>query len=135
MKTKTNLLLLFIFITMAFQTPSKDERKAKQESTRPNIVFLFTDNQTFQTIHALGNEVIQTPNLDRLVNAGTTFTHAYNMAGWHGAICVASRSMIISGQYIWRAQQQESLFREHDTTAISQTWGRLMAKHGYETYT
>ncbi|MEM0991654.1 MAG: choline-sulfatase, partial [Bacteroidota bacterium] len=43
----------------------------------PNILFLFTDDQTFNSIHALGNQEIHTPNLDRLAAAGTSFTHAY----------------------------------------------------------
>ena len=38
---------------------------------------------------ALGNTQIHTPNMDRMVAGGTTFTHAYNMGGWNGAICVA----------------------------------------------
>ncbi len=124
---------LCLWLLLAISPVVKAQSKAAQ-STRPNIVFLFTDDQTYNTIHALGNEVIQTPNLDRLVRQGTTFTHAYNMGGWHGAVCVASRSMIISGEYIWQAQRQDSLWREHDTAAIRQTWGRLMAKHGYDTY-
>lgn len=36
-------------------------------SQRPNILFFFTDDQRFDTIHALGNEQIVTPNLDWLV--------------------------------------------------------------------
>ncbi len=97
-------------------------------------MFLFTDDQTYTTIHALGNEVIHTPNLDRLAKSGTTFTHAYNMGGWNGAICVASRAMMISGRHIWQAQQQDNLWRQQDTTALDQTWGRLMAQQGYNTY-
>ncbi len=122
-----------LWLLLAISPLTKAQSPAAQ-STRPNIILLFTDDQTYNTIHALGNKVIQTPNLDRLVRAGSTFTHAYNMGGWHGAVCVASRSMMISGAYIWQAQRQDSLWREHDTTAIRQTWGRLMAKHGYDTY-
>jgi hypothetical protein len=39
-------------------------------SDRPNVLFLFADDQRADTIHALGNEVIRTPNLDRLVGTG-----------------------------------------------------------------
>jgi arylsulfatase len=34
----------------------------------PNVVFIFTDDQRFDTISALGNDEIDTPNLDRLVH-------------------------------------------------------------------
>ena len=41
---------------------------------KPNILFILTDDQRFDTIHALGNGQIKTPNLDRLVREGTAFT-------------------------------------------------------------
>ena len=103
-------------------------------SSQPNIVFLFADDQTFHSIQSLGNESIHTPNLDRLVENGTSFTHAYNMGGWHGAICVASRSMVISGAYLWEAQDYEKKWKAGDSTALSQTWGRIMARNNYNTY-
>ncbi|MEZ5039396.1 MAG: sulfatase-like hydrolase/transferase [Saprospiraceae bacterium] len=101
---------------------------------KPNIVFLFADDLTFHAIHALGNEEIITPNLDRLVNNGTTFTHAYNMGGWNGAICMASRSMMISGQYLWPAQRMHKAWADKDSLATAHTWGQLMARNGYDTY-
>ena len=123
------LLLFTVLFAFACHPPAGPE-----DNSLPNILLLFTDDQTYQTIHALGNEVIRTPNIDRLVAAGTTFTHAYNMGGWNGAICVASRAMMNSGRYIWRAQRQDSLWQQQDSTALVQTWGRLMAQRGYRTY-
>lgn len=52
---------------------------------KPNLLFLIADDQAYETIGALGLTDIETLNLDRLVKSGTTFTHAYNMGGWHGA--------------------------------------------------
>ena len=40
----------------------------------PNIIFIITDQQRFDTIRALGFHYMDTPNLDRLVNEGVTFT-------------------------------------------------------------
>lgn len=108
--------------------------QSKEEPALPNIVFLFADDYTYEAIHALGNEVIHTPNLDRLVEEGVSFTHAYNMGGWNGAICVASRAMIISGQSMWRARERSGQWRTGDSTALAQTWGRLMSAQGYQTY-
>ena len=56
-------------------------------SHKPNILLLFTDMQRFDTIHALGNYIIKTPNLDRLVREGTTFTSAYSPS----PVCVPAR--------------------------------------------
>src|SRR5690349_10170258 len=63
----------------------------------PNILFLLSDDQRFDTIHALGNAEIRTPNLDRLVRAGTAFTRAAIMGGGQGAICMPSRAMLMTG--------------------------------------
>lgn len=45
---------------------------------KPNILFIYTDDQSFDTIHALGNREIQTPNFDRLARAGVAFDNCYN---------------------------------------------------------
>jgi len=73
------------------------EAKRKQ----PNILFLFTDDQRFDTIRALGNEEIITPNMDRFVRAGTTFTNAYIMGSMSGAVCKPSRAMLLSGKNLF----------------------------------
>ena len=104
----------------------------KEENGQPNIVFIFADDLTYSAINALGNKEIQTPNIDRLVNAGTTFSHAYNMGAWNGAVCVASRAMMISGRSVWNADKyrQEWLLGR----GLYQTWGKLMENAGYDTY-
>ncbi len=124
-------LLFYSLLAVTLGTCAPEDNIDK---TRPNIVLIYTDDQTHETIGALGNNLIRTPNMDRLVNSGTTFTHAYNMGGWHGAVCVASRSMMISGTTLWRARQLENRWREKDSTAIAQTWGRLLASQGYNSY-
>ena len=64
-------LILFLLLT------SCGEETAKTAADdRPNVLFIFTDDQTYTSLHALGNDEIETPNLDRLVANGTTFTHA-----------------------------------------------------------
>lgn len=62
---------------------------------KPNILHLFTDMQRFDTIAALGNPVIKTPNLDRLCHEGVAFTSAYSPS----PVCIAARSSMITGQY------------------------------------
>ncbi|TFH20352.1 MAG: choline-sulfatase, partial [Bacteroidia bacterium] len=69
----------------------------------PNILFVFADDQCYNTIRELGNEEVFTPTLDEMARHGTVFTTAFNMGGWHGAICVASRTMFNTGRFLWRA--------------------------------
>ena len=104
-----------------------------QSESKPNILFLFADDQAFDTIHALGNTEIETPNLDRLVSRGVTFTHAYNMGGWHGAVCVASRTMLVTGRFLWKARNDESKLGTEYLKA-GQLWPQLLEKAGYDTY-
>ena len=67
-----------------------------------NVLILYTDDQRFNTIAALGNDEIHTPNLDWLVREGTAFTYAHTMGGLHGALCVPSRSMLMTGRPLFR---------------------------------
>ncbi len=48
-----------------------------EENKKPNILFLFADDQRSGTIKALGNQEIITPNIDKLVNKGVSFTNTY----------------------------------------------------------
>ncbi|MEO1993162.1 MAG: sulfatase-like hydrolase/transferase, partial [Pirellulales bacterium] len=69
---------------------------------RPNIVFLFADDQRADTIAAHGNSHIQTPHLDRLVREGVSCQQNYCAGSYSGAVCVASRSMIMTGRHWMR---------------------------------
>lgn len=95
---------------------------------KPNVLFIFSDDQSHETIRALGHTDIDTPNLDRLVNRGTTFTHAYNMGSYSAAVCVASRAMLISGRTIWHTNVSEK------ERKAGRLWPQRMAAAGYETY-
>jgi arylsulfatase A-like enzyme len=100
---------------------------------RPNILFLFADDQCFRTIHAMGNEEIQTPNLDQLFESGTVFTNTYNQGGWNGAICVASRTMLATGRYIWHAHAAERDLKKA-WSPKRRLWSQMMSDAGYKTY-
>ncbi len=119
---------VIVFIVFLFAFSCKTEIKQK-----PNILFIFADDQTFQGIHALGNPEVKTPNLDKLAQSGITFTHTYNMGGWNGAICVASRAMLNTGRFLWNARNaEESLYPA--ITGNGQFWSQLMQNAGYDTY-
>ncbi len=62
---------------------------------RPNILWYCTDQQRADTIHALGNPHIRTPNLDRLVDQGVAFERAYCQS----PICTPSRASFLTGRY------------------------------------
>jgi arylsulfatase A-like enzyme len=92
---------------------------------RPNILFLLSDDQRYDTIHALGNDLIRTPNLDALAAAGTAFTNPYIMGGTGGAICVCTRSMVMTGRTIWHAP---------DNCGDFALWPQVFGRAGYTTF-
>ncbi|MCP4784599.1 MAG: sulfatase-like hydrolase/transferase [Fuerstiella sp.] len=67
--------------------------------TRPNIIFLFADDQRADTIGAHGNPHIRTPNLDKLAAGGFSFHRNYCAGSFSGAVCVASRAMLMTGRH------------------------------------
>ena len=73
---------------------------------KPNVLFLFTDDQRNDTIHALGNEHIHTPHSDQLVKNGVAFTNAYIMGGSSPAVCSPSRASLFSGLTLWNLENQ-----------------------------
>jgi len=66
-----------------------------KEDGRPNILWICTDQQRFDTIAALGNSHIRTPNIDRLVAEGVAFTSAYAQ----NPVCTPSRASFLTGRY------------------------------------
>ena len=101
-------------------------------SDKPNFLFIFADEQSYQTIAAHGHTEVITPNLDRLAESGVSFTNAYNMGGWNGAICVASRTMITTGKSVWRAFAAADHLNE--AAERGELWSQLLGEAGYETY-
>ena len=105
------------------------DRKYGSKDQKPNVLFLFTDDQRFDTINALGNDDVKTPNMDRLVEEGVSFTHSHIMGGSHAAVCMPSRAMMLTGRNLFGiAGDGEKIPPEHET--IPQTF----RKNGYEAY-
>jgi len=101
-------------------------------NNKPNILFIFSDDQTYKGINALGNDEVITPSLDKLVEKGVTFTHAYNMGAWNGAVCVASRAMLNTGKMLWRAhraeKEYEKLFQDRHF------WAQIIEDAGVDSF-
>lgn len=96
-----------------------------QAQNRPNVLFLFADDQRADALGCSGNTYIQTPNIDKLAERGVRFSNGYVMGGHHGAICAPSRAMLMSGK---------SLFHVYDRLNGVQTMPRYFAENGYITF-
>jgi arylsulfatase len=95
-------------------------------STRPNILFLMSDEHRHDALGCAGNAAIETPNLDRVAGQGVNFTHTY----CQGPLCQPSRASIITGQYVHRHGQTWNGF------SMRPEWPTLMKQlqtAGYQT--
>ncbi len=114
--------ILFTLIVFFFACGSESTKKVENH---PNFLFLFADDQSFETIQHLNNSEIKTPSLDRLVAQGFAFTHCFNQGAWGGAVCVASRAMLNTGQYMFAAREG---------IRSNPLWGETFTNAGYETF-
>ena len=101
------------------------EKKSTEPKVKPNILFLFADDQRADALGCSGNTYIRTPNIDQIAKSGVRFTNNYVMGGHHGAICAPSRAMLMSGK---------SLFHVYDVLDGVTTMPMYFAKYGYETF-
>lgn len=94
-------------------------------NTRPNILWICTDQQRYDTISALGNTHIRTPNMDRLVREGVSFNRAY----CQNPICSPSRGSFMTGRY---PRTTRSFINGNDTFSKDETLvTKLLADGGY----
>lgn len=75
---------------------------ASAAQSKPNVLLINSDDQRFDTIRALGNREIRTPVLDRLARGGFHFTNLYSQGGLVGAMCLPSRTMLMTGRSVFR---------------------------------
>lgn len=92
---------------------------------RPNFLVVVADDQCYRTINSLNNSEVLTPNFDRLLKRGTTFTHCFHQGSWTGAVCVASRAMMHTGRYVWTCGG--------DRCGTYPLLGETLQKNGYHT--
>ncbi len=110
---------------------------------RPNVLFILADDMKADCIGALGNPHLKTPNLDRLVQRGFAFSRAYCFGSMVGAVCLPSRSMLLTGRSLFHLPAEKILrgnFRQFQAAMADQKEGRdwvllprVLREAGYET--
>lgn len=84
----------------AAETPAEPIRLWK--GSRPNVLFLVSDDQHPAAAGALGNREVVTPTLDGLVGGGLSMERAFCMGSTVPAVCQPSRAMFLSGRSLYR---------------------------------
>ncbi len=117
---------LLVAALCAAATPSLQATAAEQR--RPNILFIFTDDQPQICMGCMGNRHIRTPNIDRLAAQGVLFTNAFVTT----AICCSNRACILTGQHM-RRHGIEDFQVPLSAEAFDRTYPMLLKKAGYRT--
>ncbi len=98
------------------------------EERRPNILLMYTDDQALNCVGVMGNQHIQTPNMDRLARSGVIFDNAFVTT----AICCSNRACILTGQHMARHGIRDFI-EPLSEAAFEQTYPALLRKSGYRT--
>jgi len=120
MKLKFALLLVLLI-----NLGCKPEEVTVNES-RPNIVFIITDDHAYQALSAYDSTLIKTPNIDRLAEEGMRFDRAFVT----NSICSPSRAVTLTGKFSHLNSVRDNL-DVFDTTQV--TFPKLLQAAGYET--
>lgn len=116
----------FLFVPIVLLTLFSCKRKEKEPVSRPNILFIMSDDHAYQAISAYSDKLIQTPNIDRLAKEGILFTNA----SVTNSICSPSRATILTGKHTHLNGKINNIM-PFDTTQV--TFPQLFQKAGYQT--
>ncbi|GAA4934114.1 sulfatase [Algibacter agarivorans] len=100
-----------------------------QAQQRPNIIFILTDDQSYDLLGCTGNPIVQTPNIDKLANNGTLFTNAHVTS----AICTPSRISILLSQHERKHGVNFNSGTSVSDTAWKNSYPVVMRNNGYYT--
>ena len=127
MKSPLLVSLLALLIGGAFASSEVAHAASDSARKRPNIILLFADDQRPDTVGAFGNPHIETPHLDRLSAEGFRFSRNYCAGSYSGAVCVASRTMLMTGRHWMRVKDR----RNWEGMPLLP---EILAEGGYETF-
>ncbi len=100
---------------------------------KPNLIFILADDLGYGELGCYGQQVIQTPRLDRMAKEGLRFTHFYAGA----TVCAPSRSVLMTGQHHGRTRVRGNAGRQNPVAqalrAEDVTVAKVLKKAGYAT--
>ena len=104
------------------------DNKMAHDERKPNIVLILTDDQGWGDFSSNGNEIIDTPNLDRLRREGVSFRNFYV-----SPVCAPTRASLLTGRYALRTGTSWVTHRKEVMRAEELTIAELLKSNGYKT--
>ena len=102
--------------------------RAQTPGKRPNLIFLLTDDQRWDTLGCMGNPIIKTPNVDAMAARGVMFTNGFVTT----SICMTSRSSFFTGLYL-RSHKINDFSTDFTEDQFSRIYPVLLREAGYRT--
>lgn len=119
-------VLLILLLSFSFHICAIAQGSAPQNSTKPNIIFILSDDHTAQAISSYGSQLINTPNIDRLSKEGAQMKNAFVT----NSVCSPSRAVILTGKY-----SHMNGMKDNGTyfNGAQLTLPKIFKQHGYNT--
>ncbi len=98
---------------------------------KPNLLFIITDQQRFDTVSCAGNRILKTPNIDRIAREGVWFENTHTQC----AVCVPARACILTGCTTanTRVISNAQAYVPEDTGVMPmKTFDEILSENGYE---
>ncbi len=127
----TGFSMLFLIILVFLQGCVEKQKQDTSNSTQPNIVLIFIDDQGYGDLSCFGATEFLTPNIDRMAIEGMRFTNFYAAQG----VCSASRAGLLTGCYPNRIGIHGALmpWAKNGLSDDEMTIAELVKQKGYAT--
>ena len=121
---KVQIVLLLIMLGVPCPTRAQDKLPMRN-SSKPNILFFITDDESWLERSAYGWSTLPTPHFDRVAREGVLFTNAFTSA----PSCAPSRASVLTGRNFWELRQGAFIqaFLPREFPIVPQ----LLADNGY----
>jgi uncharacterized sulfatase len=127
------LVFALVAAVVGFSAQAEDVRRPRATAQRPNVLFVYTDDQAMWSIGAYGRKDTRTPALDRLAREGVTFDAAFTTT----PVCSPSRAGLMTGLYSTQVGIRDWLNPKAEPSAglapAIVVWPELLKAHGYAT--
>jgi len=123
---KNQLFFCVSVLLLASCNPASNTSSDKKSNTRPNIIFIMTDDHAYQAISAYGSVLMETPQIDRLAKGGMRFDQGYVT----NSICAPSRAVALTGKFSHLNGVKDNV---DAFDSAQQTFPKILRQHGYQT--
>jgi arylsulfatase A-like enzyme len=118
--------LLFVAVLSVLLSGCQASKTTTGETSRPNIVFIMSDDHAYQAVSAYGYGLNETPNIDRLAAEGALFTRG----SVTNSICAPSRAVMLTGKHSFNNGMVDNL-QPFDWD--QENFAKILQRAGYNT--